>query len=244
MGRFAVGCSGWQYQDWRGPVYPPGCPHARWLEVYSREFATVEVNSTFYRLPNRDAVIRWAQQTPGDFVFTIKVSRYITHIKRLTTVTDSWQRLRERIEPLIDAGKLGALLWQLPENFRRDDERLLMALSELPREHRHAFEFRHPGWFVPEVYGLLREFGVACVWAHDARRPLPEPERTAGWAFVRLHYGERGRRGNYSPAELREWAGRIRAHAGGDDCAVYFNNDWEAFAPLDARTMVSLLDRD
>ena len=243
MGRYAVGCSGWQYTSWRDVVYPKGCPQSRWLEVYAEWFGTVEVNATFYRLPNRDAVIRWARQTPEDFVFTIKVSRYLTHIKRLTTVADGWERLRERIEPLIDAGKLGALLWQLPENFHRDDERLLGALAELPREHRHAFEFRHPGWFTGDVYAMLREHGVACVWAHDARRPLPEPERTADWAFVRLHYGERGRRGNYSKAELEAWAQRLRRHAGGDDALVYFNNDWEGFAPLDARTMEGLLAR-
>src|SRR5690242_2840959 len=147
MGQIAVGCSGWQYADWREVVYPKGCAQRDWLEVYARHFRTVEVNSTFYRLPKRDAVARWVEQVPEDFVFTVKVSRYITHIKRLTTVADSWQRLRERIEPMLDAGRLGSLLWQLPANFKRDDERLAGALAELPPGCRHAFEFREPGRF-------------------------------------------------------------------------------------------------
>jgi uncharacterized protein YecE (DUF72 family) len=241
VGQILVGCSGWQYKDWREAVYPKGCPQRRWLEVYARQFETVEVNSTFYRLPKRDPVARWVEQVPEDFVFTVKVSRYITHIKRLTTVADGWSMLRERIEPLIEAGRLGTLLWQLPPNFKRDDERLAAALRELPREHRHAFEFREPGWFADDVYALLREHGVACVVAHDARRPLPAPPRTADFAFVRFHWGERGRRGNYSDAEVRDWAGRVSEYAGGDDAFVYFNNDWEAFAPRNALMLERLL---
>jgi uncharacterized protein YecE (DUF72 family) len=231
MGQILVGCSGWQYADWREAFYPKGCPQRDWLEVYARRFRTVEVNSTFYRLPKRDAVARWVEQTPEGFVFTVKVSRYITHIKRLTTVAESWEILRERIEPLIDAGRLGTLLWQLPANFKRDDERLAAALEHLPREHRHAFEFREPGWFADDVYALLREHNVACVLADDARRPLPAPPPTADFAFVRFHWGRRGRRGNYSDAEVREWAVRLREIAGRDDAFVYYNNDWEAFAP-------------
>jgi uncharacterized protein YecE (DUF72 family) len=241
MGQILVGCSGWQYADWREALYPKGCAQRDWLEVYARHFPTVEVNSTFYRLPKRDAVARWAEQTPEHFVFTVKVSRYITHIKRLTTVADSWERMHERIEPLIDAGKLGCLLWQLPANFKRDDDRLAAALAELPREHRHAFEFREPGWFADEVYALLREHGVACVLAHDRRRPLPEPPRTADFAFVRFHWGARGRRGNYSDAEIGEWATHLRAMAGGDDAFVYYNNDWEAFAPRNGLMLERLL---
>src|SRR4051795_3521370 len=190
MGRVLVGCSGWQYASWREALYPKGCPQRDWLSVYAAQYPTVEVNSTFYRLPKRDPVARWVEQVPDDFVFAVKVSRYITHIKRLTTVADGWSRLHERIEPLIEAGRLGTLLWQLPAHFKRDDERLAAALRELPREHRHAFEFREPGWFADDVYALLREHGVACVLAHDARRPLPAPPRTADFTFVRFHWGE------------------------------------------------------
>jgi uncharacterized protein YecE (DUF72 family) len=239
VGRVWVGCSGWQYKDWRGELYPPGCAQRDWLEVYARHFDTVEVNATFYRLPNRDAVARWVEQTPAGFVFTVKVSRYATHIKRLTTVADSWLKLRERIEPMIDAGRLGPLLWQLPANFKRDDERLAAALAELPREHRHAFEFRDASWFADDVYALLREHGVATVLADDARRPLPVPPVTGDFGFVRFHYGKRGRGGNYSDREIAEWAPRVPAMA--PEVFVYYNNDWQAFAPRNAQALEARL---
>src|SRR3954469_301915 len=124
MARVLVGCSGWQYNDWRGLVYPPRCPPRDWLGVYARRSAAAEGNATFCRLPNRDAVARWAEQVPEGFVFTVKVSRYLTHMKRLTTVADGMVRLNERIEPIVERGCLGPLLWQLPPQFKRNDERL------------------------------------------------------------------------------------------------------------------------
>jgi len=231
VGQVLVGCSGWQYKSWRGVLYPKGCAQRDWLRVYAQHFRTVEVNSTFYRLPKRDPVARWVEQVPEDFVFTVKVSRYLTHIKRLTTVAQGLPLLLERIEPLIEAGRLGPLLWQLPPNFKRDDERLAGALAELPRHLLHAFEFRDPSWFADDVYALLREHGVATVLAHDARRPLPEPPPTGPFAFVRFHYGARGRNGNYSKRELEEWAPKVRALG---DVYCYFNNDWEGYAVRNA----------
>jgi len=226
-----IGCSGWNYRDWRGAFYPDGLPARRWLEAYAERFDTVEVNTTFYRLPTRDAVAGWVAQTPEGFGFAVKASRYLTHIRRLRDVADGVARLGERIEPMVAAGRLIATLWQLPANFRRDDERLAAALGELP-PGRHAFEPRHPSWFCDDVAALLRERDVAFVVADDARRPLPDPPVTASWSYVRLHYGHRGRRGNYGPSELDAWAERIRALPG--DVLVYFNNDWEAFAPRNA----------
>src|SRR5439155_22057202 len=137
-----VGCSGWNYDSWKQPVYR-GAPSSRWLERYAELFDTVEVNSSFYRLPSRTAVERWAKQTPEGFLFTVKSSRFLTHYTRLTRLETGWQRLWERIEPIADAGKLGPVLWQLPERFRRDDERLDAALATLPRTG-HCFEFRDP----------------------------------------------------------------------------------------------------
>jgi uncharacterized protein YecE (DUF72 family) len=241
MAGVVVGCSGWQYKDWREELYPKGCPQREWLAVYARAFPTVEVNSTFYRLPKREPVAHWAEQVGEDFVFAVKVSRYLTHIKRLTTVADGMARLLERIEPLRHAGRLGPLLWQLPPNFQRDDERLAGALAELPGGLRHAFEFRHTSWFHDDVYTLLREHGVAAVLAHDARRELPMPPPTADFGFVRFHWGKRGRRGNYSETEIAEWAERLRALARGRQVFAYFNNDWEGFAVRNALTLTRLL---
>ena len=224
-----VGCSGWNYRDWRGRVYPKGLPASRWLEHYATLFDTVEVNSTFYRLANRDAVARWVEQTPDRFLFTLKASRYLTHIKRLTNLEQGVQRFYERIEPLVGTPKMGPVLWQLPENFHRDDERLANALTGLPNG-RHCFEFRHESWFTPDVYALLREHGAALVIGDTPTRPFQTYEMTTDWTFVRFHHGARGRRGNYSAAELEEWARRIDGWRSRVEVFAYFNNDWEGFA--------------
>lgn len=172
-----IGCSGWNYRDWRGDLYPQDVPAKRWLEIYAERFDTVEVNTTFYRLPLRSTVRRWVQQTPDGFVFTVKASRYLTHVKRLQTVPDGIARLYERLEPLLDAGRLACVLWQLPANFQRDEERLATALDALP-EGRHAFEFRHASWFADDILALLAEHDVALVRGDDARRELERLDRT------------------------------------------------------------------
>ena len=235
-----IGCSGWNYRDWREAFYPKGVPASRWLECYARYFRTVEVNTTFYRLPNRDAVARWVEQTPRDFVFTVKASRYMTHIKRLTEMERGVGRFYERIEPLVAAGRLGPVLWQLPANFRRDDERLAQALEQLP-PGRHTFEFRDASWFVPEVMELLRAHGVALTIGHHPERPFQTFEMTADWTFVRFHHGARGRGGNYSERELAEWAERIAAWRRDHEVFAYFNNDWKAYAPRNAERLERLL---
>jgi uncharacterized protein YecE (DUF72 family) len=229
-----VGCSGWSYQSWRGVVYDPKLPQDRWLERYAELFDTVEVNNTFYRLPSRDAVSRWVERTPPSFVFAVKASRYLTHVKRLADLGPGVERFHERIEPLVDAGKLGPLLWQLPPRFGRDDERLASALERLP-PGRHAFEFRDESWFAKDVYALLRAHDVALAVADHPDRPWSARELTTSWTFVRLHHGRRGRRGNYSKSELETWKRRLAAWRSRAEVYVYFNNDWKAFAPRNAR---------
>ena len=228
-----IGCSGWNYRHWRETVYPKGVPASRWLEHYATMFDTVEVNSTFYRLASPDAVARWVEQTPPGFIFTLKASRYLTHIKRLAGLETGVKRFYEAIEPLVGTRKLGPLLWQLPENFRRDDERLTEALKGLPAG-RHCFEFRHESWFRPEVYELLRRHGAALVIGDHPERPFQTYEMTADWTFLRLHYGARGRGGNYSDAELDEWRRRIASWRADVEVYCYFNNDWEGFAVKNA----------
>jgi uncharacterized protein YecE (DUF72 family) len=229
-----IGCSGWNYDHWRnGVFYPPRYPPREWLDYYSRHFDTVEVNSTFYRLPRRDAVANWVRTSPAGFLFAVKMSRYITHIRRLRELGAGVRTFYERIAPLVGSAKLGPVLWQLPGNFRRDDERLAEALARLP-PGRHCFEFRHESWFVPEVYELLRSSGAALVIADDPRRPFQTHELTAGWTYLRFHHGSRGRRGNYSKWELEEWAQRIEGWRRTVDVYAYFNNDWEGFAVRNA----------
>jgi uncharacterized protein YecE (DUF72 family) len=235
-----VGCSGWNYRDWRERFYPKGLPAKRWLEHYAEHFDTVEVNNTFYRLPTLSAVEGWAKQSPRRFVFTVKASRYLTHIKRLTDLDQGVQRYYERIQPLIDAKKLGPVLWQLPGNFQRDDERLRNALNALPKG-RHCFEFRHPSWFVEEVYALLRKKRVALVIGDHPDRPFQSYEMTTTWTLVRFHYGHRGRNGNYSAREIEQWAERIAGWRESTEVFAYFNNDWSAYAVNNALDLKRLL---
>ena len=224
MNPVRVGCSGWNYAHWRERVYPKGLPAKRWLEHYATLFGTVEVNSTFYRLPKRGAVEGWVHQSPPNFVFAVKGSRYLTHLKRLTELGPGLERFYERIEPLVESPKLGPVLWQLPENFHRNDERLADALRRLP-PGRHCFEFRHRSWFAADVYALLRDQGAALVIGDHPSRPFQARELTADWTYVRFH-GSHGEGGDYTDAELDTWRRRIAQWRRRVDAYAYFNNDW------------------
>jgi uncharacterized protein YecE (DUF72 family) len=234
-----IGCSGWQYDSWRGRLYPAGAPKRRWLELYAERFDTVEVNSTFYRLARREAVATWVGQTPDRFTFAVKASRYLTHIRRLHDIDAGIARFLEPLEPLVEADRLGPILWQLPENFHRDDARLHEWLTALPagpadRPFAHTMEFRHPSWFSPAVLEALRARNVALTIGDHPQRPFQPRVPTADWMFVRFHWGARGRRGNYSATELEEWATRIAGWSRRRPVWAYFNNDWEGFAPRNA----------
>ena len=233
-----IGCSGWNYQSWRGgEFYPPRMPASRWLEHYASVFDTVEVNSTFYRLAKRDAVAHWLEQTPPGFVFALKMSQYVTHMKRLTNLDTGLPRYYERIEPLVGTEKLGPIVWQLPPNFKRDLPRLEATLEQLP-PGRHCFEFRHESWFhdgdADKLYDLLQRHGAALVIGDRKGLHFQTHEMTTDWTLVRFHYGWRGRRGNYSKSELEEWAQRFEQWRESVEIYAYFNNDWEVFAPRNA----------
>jgi uncharacterized protein YecE (DUF72 family) len=235
-----IGCSGWVYRDWRGILYPDGLAQRNWLAHYASVFDTVEVNSTFYRLARPEAVARWVEATPADFRFTVKASRYLTHFARLHDFDRGVGRFYAGIAPLVESDKLTAVLWQLPPRQQRDDEMLAGWLDRLP-EGRHAFEFRHPSWFTDDVLALLRAHDAALVIGDRPDRPWQPITLTAAFSLVRLHYGSRGRRGNYSDSELREWATRIRKLAEDADVLVYLNNDWEGFAVRNALRLRELL---
>ena len=241
-----VGCSGWNYADWRERVYPRGLSQRRWLEHYATLFDTVEVNSTFYRLAKPKAVAGWVEQTPPDFVFAVKASQYLTHFKRLTGLDQGLDRFYEAIAPLAASPKIGPVLWQLPGQFKRDVPRLAAALETLGGwgggHFRHCFEFRHESWFADaEVLDLLRRHGVALAIGDHPARPWQPWVTTTDWSYVRFHYGHRGRRGNYSERELRELAPRVAKLAEAGDVFAYFNNDWEGFAVTNALRLRALL---
>ena len=243
MRRIDIGCSGWNYADWRdGVFYPRGLPARDWLRFYAERFTTVELNTTFYRLPRREVVERWAAETPAGFTFAVKVSRFLTHVKRLRETGAHLPLLLDRIEPLTRAGKLGPLLWQLPPTFRRDDERLERAMADSPPGLRHAIEFRHESWLADDVLALLQAHNAALVLAdRPGGGQLRGDEPTADFVYIRFHRGSRGRRGNYSRTELQDWAGRIRRWASRREVFAYFNNDWEGFAPANAWTLQTML---
>ena len=243
-----VGCSGWNYAHWRnGVFYPPRCAARNWLRFYADEFDTVEINTTFYRLPSREAVARWVDETPPGFTFAVKVSRYVTHIKRLVDVPAHLPLLYERIEPLLRSPKAGPLLWQLPPTFKADFDRLAQALEHLQgvddgSGYRHAFEFRDPSWFREELYALLRERRVALVIGDRPEvNAFQAHELTTDFTFVRFHSGTRGRNGNYSHTELDEWAERLESWSQEVDVFAYFNNDWEGYAIENARYLRACL---
>ncbi|HEX3802818.1 MAG TPA: DUF72 domain-containing protein [Solirubrobacteraceae bacterium] len=235
-----IGCSGWDYDHWRGTFYDEHEPKRRWLELYAQRFDTVEVNSTFYRLARSAAVKRWIESTPVGFRFAVKASRYLTHVRRLTDLDRGIRRFYEPLAPLIDAGRLGPVLWQLPENFHRDEERLARWLDALP-PGQHTIEFRDASWFVPPVFELLRERDVALTIGDHPERTFQSHDTTASWRFIRFHYGSRGRYGNYSAKELDAWAERIAAWRRRGEVWAYFNNDWRGFAPENAAGLMKRL---
>jgi uncharacterized protein YecE (DUF72 family) len=237
-----IGCSGWNYPHWRERVYPTGLPQRRWLQHYATLFDTVELNNTFYRLPQVSSVQRWVDESPPGFVFAVKMSRYITHIRRLRGLEQGIPLFYSRIAPLARSPKLGPVLWQLPPTFKRDDERLAATLQALP-VGQHCFEFREPSWYVDDVYELLRRHGVALVIPDSPKYPFRTFELTTDWTFVRFHHGHRGRNGNYSETELREWAERIEGWRAADlGVFAYFNNDWEGYAVRNGLRLKELLD--
>lgn len=238
MARFLVGTSGWNYPHWRSRFYPPGLPSRRWLEYYAQLFPTVEINNTFYQLPARDTFAGWRAAVPATFVFAVKASRFITHIKRLRQSRGPVGRLLARARPL--GRTLGPVLFQLPPTFRCDEARLEAFLANLPSGVRYAVEFRHESWHRPSVYALLRRRRVACCISDGPGIPL-RVVRTAPFVYVRFHGPAGIGAGRYSEEALREWAARLKDLCGTGTAYVYFNNDAEAYAVANAQTLTDLL---
>ncbi len=235
-----IGTSGWQYADWRGTFYPRGLPQRRWLEEYATRFRTVEVNNSFYRLPTEETFERWATATPSDFVFTVKASRYLTHIRRLRSPGEPTRlllRAARRLGP-----KLGVVLLQLPPRFRCDAGRLAATLDAFGADTKVAVEVRDERWHVDAVYDVLYEHQAPLVWwdRRGAHGPLV---RTADWAYVRFHEGRAHDRPSYGRRALATWCERLASTYGTDaEAWVNFNNDPGAAAPDDAARFSRLLD--
>jgi uncharacterized protein YecE (DUF72 family) len=227
-----VGTSGWQYRDWRGRFYPEGLAQAKWLEHYAGQFATVESNNAFYRLPEPHTFAAWAARTPPDFVMAVKVSRFLTHVKRLRDPDEPVRRFLDHAGHL--GAKLGPVLLQLPPTLKADLGALREALERFPRQVRVAVEPRHESWFSDQTRALLTDRGAALCLADSPRRRSPV-WRTSGWSYLRFHEGTATPRPCYHPKALAVWAETLAATWGGDaDVYVYFNNDPGCCAVRDA----------
>jgi uncharacterized protein YecE (DUF72 family) len=232
MAHALIGTSGWHYASWRGPFFPGELRITDQLRYYATQFPTTELNGVFYRTPTVDAVRGWREQTADGFVFAWKASRFITHWKRLSERSESSLALLEsRLAILGD--KAGPVLFQLPPQFARNEERLAAFFRMLNPRRRYAFEFRHPSWYTPRILRLLSGENMALCISDHADAPAPW-RRTADFIYLRGH-GPGGRyKGHYGPATLAKWHKAIKAwRSRGFDVYVYFDNDQKSAAPLD-----------
>ncbi len=246
-----IGTSGWVYSHWKEIFYPPKLPPSDYLNFYSRHFNTTEINSSFYHLPRATTFQKWYNQTPKDFVFSTKASRFITHIKRLESVEESWGQFIENALNLKE--KLGPILFQFPPSFKADRENIqrlkeflqLLANYSLSTTHyplKYAFEFRHKTWIDKKVFDLLKKYNVAWVISDSSRYPKSETI-TADFVYIRMHGPGALFASKYSDKDLKELAQKIAEYIKqGKDVFVYFNNDFYGYAPENAKELINLLD--
>ncbi|MEV6634535.1 DUF72 domain-containing protein [Actinoplanes sp. NPDC051470] len=227
-----IGTSGWQYRDWKGAFYPDKLPQRLWLERYAESFATVEVNNAFYRLPEKSTFEGWRKRTPADFSFAVKMSRYLTHIKRLKEPAEPVARFLSRAAGLGD--KLGPVLIQLPPTMRADPAALDETLRHFPADVRVAVEPRHPSWWTDQVRDVLGEHGAALAWADRRGRPQSPLWVTAGWSYVRFHEGRANPWPRYGVKALDSWLSRL---PGRGEAYAYFNNDQHCAAVADTSVL-------
>jgi uncharacterized protein YecE (DUF72 family) len=240
LGRARVGCSGWQYKHWRGAFYPPELPQSQWFAYYASRFDTVEINNSFYRLPERTTFVSWARRAPMRFEFAVKASRFLTHMKKLKDPREPLQRMFSRMRGL--GNRLGPVLYQLPPNFRVDVERLREFIDLLPRDARHVIEFRDPSWYTQDVCDLLDRADVA-MCLHDMPGSATGRTRVGPFVYVRFHGADAKYAGTYSKDRLARWAQWLdEQRRAGIDVYAYFNNDVGGHAPRDAVTLRSLLE--
>lgn len=243
--RLYLGTSGWVYRHWLHRFYPAQLPSEQQLPFYAQNFSTVEVNFSFYRLPERSVFENWRSQTPSDFLFAVKGSRYLTHMKKLKDPEEPLTRLMERASGLQE--KLGPILFQFPASWSLDAsldrlhqrlEPFLELLQAYPNQ-RYTLEFRHSSWLIPAIYKRLEQAGVALCLPVSPDVPL-DIHLTTNWTYIRLHRGQWGT--GYSDEELEYWAEQIQKfQAQGIDVYAYFNNDPEGYAIYDARSLATML---
>ena len=239
--RLCVGCSGWNYKSWKGPFYPPALTTSKWLPYYAGRFDTVEINNTFYRLPEAPTFAAWRAQVPAGFLFAVKASRFLTHMKRLRDPHEPIERLMSRVQEL--GSSLGPVLYQLPANLHIDLPLLETFLRAVPRRGQHVMEFRDRSWYVNATFACLERHDVA-LCLHKDGSEISEPF-VGPFVYVRFH-GTSGRyHGSYSDRALSAWAARlVERQRAGVDVYAYFNNDPDAVATRNAETLKRLTATD
>jgi uncharacterized protein YecE (DUF72 family) len=238
-GKLHIGTSGFSYDHWKGVFYPERLKSRQWLEFYCRSFDTVELNSSFYHLPAAKVVDSWRERTPGDFVYAVKASRYITHRLKLSGVDESLKLLYDRMEHL--GPKLGPILFQLPPSMKIDPNKLSKFCGLLKDNHRHVFEFRHESWDTGETMSILREHNsCACFVSMPGIESVEEV--TSDFVYIRFHGAEKLYASKYTKKQLGAWRDLINEYRKSNlDIYAYFNNDYNAFAVENALTLKELL---
>ncbi len=237
---YHIGCSGWYYDHWRGLFYPEALPKTKWLQFYAQRFNTVELNNSFYHLPSEKAFVTWKESTPNNFTFAVKVSQFITHIKRLRNLNSAVENFLSRACLL--QSKLGPFLYQLPPNMKRNDKILESFLSSLPQEYQHVFEFRHESWLNNSVFKILRRYNASlCIF--DMPDFTCPPVITGDIVYVRFHGSTNLYSSCYSDKELSQWAEKIiQLKKRAKTVYIYFNNDAEAFAVKNATILTEFIN--
>jgi uncharacterized protein YecE (DUF72 family) len=228
------GTSGWNYNHWRERFYPKDLPQSKWLQYYAQHFDTVEINNSFYRLPEKNTFEAWHDQAPTGFTFAVKASRFLTHLKKLKDPEEPLDRLLSHASGLGE--KLGPILYQLPPGWHVNLDRLEHLLDILPKGIRHVFEFRDDSWQIDQVYDLLRRYqaGYCIMSAPDLPCNLIT---TADFAYIRMHSGGSDTEGYYTDDSLAEWAEHIRRFLHNGDVYIYFNNDYKGYAIRNAKSL-------
>lgn len=241
-GDIRIGTSGWSYRHWRGSFYPPDMPSREWLAHYAERLRTVEINTSFYRLPREETLAGWKDAVPKDFLFSVKASRFITHRKKLKDPETTVPPFLDRVAAL--GGKMGPVLFQLPPNWGFDPGRLADFLASLPAGRRYALELRDPDWINDRARGILSDHGVAfCIYELDGR--LSPREVTAGFVYVRLHGPGGSYRGSYDVGTLSGWAGAFSSWAAsGKEVFCYFDNDEKGYAAENALRIEEMMRGD
>lgn len=236
-----IGTSGWSYDHWKENFYPKGLPSKKWLKFYGEHFPTVEINNTFYRMPSENAVKNWHDETPDNFLFSIKASRYITHIKRLNDCESSAKFLLSVITKL--KNKLGPILIQLPPSFKINKERLQEFIRWLDSDHRYVFEFRHPTWYCDEIYEIMQKHNLAlCITDLNG---VNSPEViTADFTYMRLHGPHKAYVGSYGKEGLKNWKKKIEKWNETASVYCYFDNDEKGYAIQDAANLKKIFSLD